>query len=65
MGPKMSELQKREVLIFIKGHPELVHIRSTQSVLPKEAEKLWRQFAEVVNEIPGAQKNWMQWRKVS
>lgn len=49
---------------LLKKHKKLISGKFTQDFTFKDAEEQWRQIAEVLNSIPGAAKDWKNWRKV-
>lgn len=45
-------------------HPELQSDKFSATFTFKHAHKLWEEVTEKLHEIPGAIKEWKQWRKV-
>nr|CAI5842380.1 unnamed protein product [Callosobruchus analis] len=55
--------QKRVMLDFLNQHPQLYQGKFDNKFTFKEAQQQWTRLAELLNAIPGARKNWIQWRK--
>lgn len=57
--------QKRILLEYIKGHPNLQTQKFTKDFTFKKAQQLWEELALLLNSVAGGpKKTWMQWRKV-
>nr|CAI5831383.1 unnamed protein product [Callosobruchus analis] len=52
------------MLDFLNQHPQLYKGKFDNKFTFKEAQQQWTRLAELLNAIPGARKNWIQWRKV-
>ncbi|EFN80913.1 hypothetical protein EAI_11606, partial [Harpegnathos saltator] len=48
---------------FMRKHPELHSGKFSATFTFKHAQKLWEKVTAELHEIPGAQKEWKQWRK--
>nr|CAI5829503.1 unnamed protein product [Callosobruchus analis] len=57
--------QKRVMLDFLNQHPQLYQGKFDNKFTFKEAQQQWTRLAELLNAIPGARKNWIQWRKLA
>lgn len=62
---KFSLQQKLALVEFLKEHPQLVSGKIDSSFRREDARRLWVTVTKIMHEIPGARKNWAQWRKVS
>lgn len=61
----ISADQKKEMVDFLEAHPELKSGKFTSNFTFKQGQALWAQLSLKLNALPGAQKEWKQWRKVS
>uniref|UniRef100_A0A6P7HDD5 Regulatory protein zeste n=1 Tax=Diabrotica virgifera virgifera TaxID=50390 RepID=A0A6P7HDD5_DIAVI len=59
----VSAEQKKELIHFIECHPELKSGKFSNEFSWKTAQNLWMHVAEHLNALPGAKKEWKQWRK--
>lgn len=57
--------QKKKLIELITEHPELISCKVTQDFSYRDSQRLWQNIANECNSIPGAKKNWRQWKKVS
>lgn len=57
--------QKTALLNFIEANPKIKSGKYDINFTYKDGNKLWEEVAENLNAIPGSQKNWKSWRKVS
>lgn len=48
----------------MRKHPELQSGKFSAAFTFKHAQKLWERITDELHQIPGAVKNWKQWRKV-
>ncbi|XP_048514975.1 uncharacterized protein LOC125501894 [Athalia rosae] len=55
--------QKNMLVHFLQQHPELVSGKFNKDFTYKMGQNLWKEVAQDMNAIPGAKKDWMQWRK--
>lgn len=53
------------LLEFMENHPELQSGKFSKDFTFKHAEILWCEVTAELHEVPGAQKEWKKWRKVS
>lgn len=60
-----SVKQKEFLIELMKKQPELVSGRFSHGFTRKDAQKKWEDTAKILNGIPGARKDWNQWKKVS
>ncbi|CAH1970762.1 unnamed protein product [Acanthoscelides obtectus] len=60
---QISILQKTMLIDFLEDHPELVSQKQTNQYTSADARKLWVELSEKLNAIPGATKQWTEWRK--
>lgn len=49
----------------MEDHPELKCSKFTKDFTYKKGKQLWEELASNLNSMPGANKNWEKWRKVS
>lgn len=49
----------------MEDHPELKRSKFTKDFTYKKGKQLWEEVASNLNAMPGANKNWEKWRKVS
>lgn len=61
----ISSEQKKELVDFLNTHPELRSGKFTKHFTFKTAQSLWVKLTEDLNCLPGAKKDWRQWRRVS
>ncbi|XP_050310044.1 uncharacterized protein LOC126745999 [Anthonomus grandis grandis] len=59
----VSSEQKKELILFMEEHPELKSGKFTQDFSFKTAQALWIKLAGRLHSLPGAHKDWKQWRK--
>jgi hypothetical protein len=60
-----SALQKKILLEFIEENPTLVKQRISNQYKSGDIKTKWAQITETLNAIPGVQKSWKDWRKVT
>lgn len=60
-----STSQKQKLLNLIEADEELRQRKFSSTFTKKIAEARWGEIAEEINSIPGTQKDWKGWRKVS
>lgn len=60
----ISENQKQVMLEFLKKNNKLVSAKFSSEFTVKAAKQLWQEMTHMLNAIPGAVKNWHDWRKV-
>lgn len=56
--------QKQMLCEFVESHPDLASGKFTKDFTKKKAESLWKEVGEALNGVPGAVKEWKDWRKV-
>lgn len=61
----MSPSQKTELIHFMEKNPQLRSGKFTKTFTFKKSQELWITITNSLNSLPGAQKTWQQWRKVS
>ncbi|XP_071582266.1 uncharacterized protein [Temnothorax nylanderi] len=59
----VNEEQKNLLVEFMRKHPELQSGKFSATFNYKHAQKLWEKVTAELHKIPGAQKEWKQWRK--
>ncbi|KAF5301668.1 hypothetical protein FQR65_LT19206 [Abscondita terminalis] len=59
----ISVAQKKHLVELMKGKENLISGKFTNSFTRKDGQKQWEGIADVLNAIPGAKKEWHQWRK--
>ncbi|CAH0564419.1 unnamed protein product [Brassicogethes aeneus] len=59
----ISSEQKKEIIEFMERNPALEHGKFNNDFTFKSARTLWMSLSDSLNAIPGAQKDWKQWRK--
>jgi len=64
-GGFVSAEQKKEIILFMEEHPELKSGKFSNKFTYKTAQELWISLSDLLNSLPGAKKEWKQWRKVS
>lgn len=57
--------QKQTLVDLIQKDKNLLSGKFTSQFTAKCAQKRWETIATTLNSIPGARKDWKQWRKVS
>lgn len=66
----METTQKRvgnilDLLVeFMEKHPKLIKGKFSADFTLKNAQKLWAEISLILNSVPGAKKEWKQWRKI-
>ncbi|KAK4878491.1 hypothetical protein RN001_010997 [Aquatica leii] len=55
--------QKNALVEILKNKPNLISGKFSATFSKKNAQIEWQEIATVLNSIPGAKKDWMQWRK--
>lgn len=61
---KITEVQKETMTEFLKKRPNLISGKFSANFTYKNAEMLWKDLEKILNSIPGARKDWKNWRKV-
>lgn len=61
---RLSKQQKTMLQRLLNNNLNLKKGTSTSDLSHVSAQRLWSKIAIKLNRIPGAQKTWMQWRKV-
>lgn len=61
----ISLSQKELMVEFIENNEKMKSGKFTNDFTFKTAQKLWEKLASILNAVPGARKDWRQWRKVS
>lgn len=61
----VSPEQKRDLLAIMENNALLVSGKFSATFTKKEAQRQWQEISNKLNDIPGARKTWIQWRKVS
>lgn len=61
----ISSEQKKEMVEYMERHPNLQKGKFSNDFTYKKAQLLWEGLAKSLNALPGANKDWRQWRKVS
>lgn len=56
--------QRKELIQFMEEYPELKCGKFTEKFSMKKAQELWMKLKDKLNALPGANKDWKQWRKV-
>ncbi|CAH0562973.1 unnamed protein product [Brassicogethes aeneus] len=59
----ITETQKTTLIEFLKNNPLLISGKFSNSFTFKDATAKWVEITEVLNSIPGAIKDWRNWRK--
>lgn len=62
---KITEVQKETMIEYLKKNEKLVNGKFSNEFSFKDAEEKWKELAGILNSIPGARKDWKNWRKVS
>jgi len=58
-------MQKKSLVELMTKDPLLSAGKFTQTFTQKSAKQKWEVIAEQLNALPGAEKSWDKWRKVS
>jgi hypothetical protein len=61
----ISSAQTNKLIELLQNEPDLLSGKFISKFTYKEGQKKWEEIAQIVNSIPGARKDWKQWRKVS
>lgn len=61
----LSACQKMALIDFVEENPRVKEARYDTSFTYKDGNRLWEKAALALNAIPGSQKDWKAWRKVS
>lgn len=56
--------QKQLLISFVTKYPELNTKKFSSKFTYKDAQRLWEEITDVLNNSIGPQKNWTEWRKV-
>ncbi|XP_023011966.2 uncharacterized protein [Leptinotarsa decemlineata] len=59
----LSDLQKKALLNFMESEPQLCKGKFTREFTHQVAKDKWLDIASRLNSIPGAYKDWLQWRR--
>ncbi|CAH1107064.1 unnamed protein product [Psylliodes chrysocephalus] len=59
----ISQDQKKELIQFMEQNPDLGSGKFTKKFTFKTGQELWMQITQILNSLPGAKKDWRQWRK--
>lgn len=60
----LSENQKKTLINIMEGEHDLRKGKFNPSFTFKDAQKKWVEIADFLNSIPGAEKDWKEWRRV-
>lgn len=63
-GGTISVEQKRVLVEFLKKNPRLLSGKFSSDFTIKTGVAKWEELSNLLNSIPGAKKNWKNWRKV-
>ncbi|XP_043467553.1 uncharacterized protein LOC122501854 [Leptopilina heterotoma] len=58
-----NEEQKKLLIEFVGRNPDLQSGKFSNTFTTKDAQKCWEEIATELNKVPGAEKEWKQWRK--
>ncbi|KAG5876356.1 hypothetical protein JTB14_009041 [Gonioctena quinquepunctata] len=59
----LSSAQKTELLEFLERNPALQKGKFSNDFTFKKAQGMWMEVSNTLNSLPGAHKDWRQWRK--
>ncbi|CAG9826614.1 unnamed protein product [Diabrotica balteata] len=62
-GGFVSSEQKKELINFMEENPDLKSGKFTNNFTYKTAQTMWQTLSQILNALPGAKKEWKQWRK--
>lgn len=62
---RLSQQQKAMLYRFMHQNPNLKDGKFTLDFTQHKAQRLWSKIAIKLNNVPGARKTWLQWRKVA
>lgn len=60
-----TQMQMKSLVELMTKDPVLSAGKFTQTFTQKLAKQKWEVIAEQLNALPGAEKSWEKWRKVS
>lgn len=61
----IAQVLNELIVDFIKKHDKMKSDKFTNEITLKTAHKLWEELPSILNGMPGANKYWHQWLKVS
>lgn len=64
-GANLTNDQKKVLIDFLEAHEKLRTAKFSYSFTKKQGQLLWEELTGILNSMPGAKKDWHQWRKVS
>jgi hypothetical protein len=62
---RYSAEQKATLIELLKNEAQLITGKFSATYTFKDAKKKWEEISSTLNSIPGAKKEWKQWRKAS
>lgn len=61
----VNSAQKECLVEYLEKNRSIVTGKITKDFTQKDGRRLWEELAENLNALPGANKDWKSWRKVS